>query len=105
MRVSGLNMPTHAELQAFLREYRKLSHRQQTLFLAAVDEMVEDLKARVPFRASLRVKGVQGHPGIFEMTWEMPNGRATFSYGPQVVPGEQHIIWRRIGGHEILSNP
>ena len=98
-------MPTHAELQAFLGEYRKLSHRQQTLLLAAIDEMVEDLKAHVPFRASLRVKGVTDHPGIFEMTWEMPNGRATFSYGPEVRPGETHIISRRIGGHEILSNP
>lgn len=98
-------MPTHDELPLFLREYRKLGQHQQTLFLAAVDEMVEDLKARVPFRASLRVKGVTDHPGIFEMTWEMPNGRATFSYGPEVVSGETHIIWRRIGGHEILNNP
>lgn len=98
-------MPTHAELQTFLREYRKLSHRQQTLFLAAIDEMIEDLKSRAPLRASLRVKSVQGHPGIFELTWEIPNGRATFSYGAEVVPGEAHIIWRRIGSHEILSNP
>lgn len=98
-------MPTHAELQAFLREYLKLSPRQQTLLLAAIDEMIEDLKAHVPFRASLRVKGIQGYPGAFEMTWEMPNGRATFSYGPEVNPGEAHIIWRRIGGHDILGNP
>jgi hypothetical protein len=38
------------------------------------------------------------------MTWA-DNGRATFEYGPEVRPGHAHIIWRRIGGHEILDNP
>lgn len=98
-------MPTHSELPAFLRELAALTRQEQTLFAAAVRKMIADLRARKPFRASLRVKGVTDHPGIFEMTWEMPNGRATFSYGPQVVPGEAHIIWRRVGGREILSNP
>lgn len=58
--------------------------------------------ARRPFRASLRVKGVRDQAGIFEMTWDMPNGRATFRYGSERLPGEQHIIWLRIGGHEIF---
>jgi len=39
------------------------------------------------------------------MTWEMPNGRATFLFGAERIPGEPHIIWRRIGGHEIISKP
>lgn len=98
-------MPTHSEPQAFLRELAALTPREQTLFATAVRKMVADLRAHKAFRASLRVKGVQGHPGVFEMTWEMPNGRATFSYGPEVNPGEAHIIWRRIGGHDILGNP
>jgi hypothetical protein len=97
-------MPTHDELPQFLREWAKLTPRQQVLFLAAVVEMVEDLRVHAPFRPSLRIKGVQGHPGIFEMTW-VPNGRATFHYGAEVQPGEAHIIWRRIGGHEIFDCP
>lgn len=67
--------------------------------------MVEDMKNRRPFRPGLRVKCVQGHPGVFEMTWDMPDGRATFAYGPERMPGEAHIIWRRIGGHDIFKQP
>jgi hypothetical protein len=64
----------------------------------------EDLHARRLFRASLRVKRVQGHTGIFEMTWS-GDGRATFEYGTEQIPGEPHIIWRRISGHDILKQP
>src|SRR2546421_7578193 len=62
-------------------------------------QIVADLRAGTGFRPSLRVKGVQGHPRIFEMTWA-GKGRATFEYGPEQKPGEPHIIWRRIGGHD-----
>lgn len=41
-------MPTHEELPLFMREWKKLSHEQQILFLAAVEEMVEDLRALEP---------------------------------------------------------
>ena len=97
-------MPTHDELPQFLREWAKLTPQQQTLFLAAAVEMVEDLRGQAPFRPSLRIKGVQGHAGVFEMTWAS-NGRTTFHYGAEVNPGEAHIIWRRIGGHEIFDRP
>jgi len=40
-------------------------------------------------------------PGCFEMTWE-DDGRAIFTYGPEVRPGEAHIIWLAIGTHAIL---
>jgi hypothetical protein len=50
------------------------------------------------------VKGVQGHPGVFEMTWA-PDGRATFVYGAELISGEKHIVWRRIGPHDILKQP
>jgi hypothetical protein len=56
------------------------------------------------FPAGLRVKGVQAAPGIFEMTWA-PDGRATFEYGDAVIPGEAHIVWHRVGGHEIFGSP
>jgi hypothetical protein len=98
-------MPTHDEFEQFLREYRALPKAQRALFRRAVCAMNEDLKARRPFRKSLRVSVLSGHPGIWEMTWDMPNGRATFMYGPERLPGELHIIWRRIGGHEVYNNP
>jgi len=47
---------------------------------------------------------VQAAAGIFEMTWA-PDGRATFQFGPEVVAGQPHVIWRRIGRHEILARP
>ena len=56
------------------------------------------------FDPRLRLKRVQGHPGVWEITWA-PDGRATFEYGPEVVPGEPHIIWRRIGAHDIFQDP
>jgi hypothetical protein len=40
--------------------------------------------------------------------WEMSysgGGRATFRYGAEVKPGEVHVEWLRVGGHEILSRP
>ncbi len=50
------------------------------------------------------MKSVQGTPGIFEMTWA-EDGRATFQYGDERVVGEPHVIWRRIGSHEIFAQP
>jgi hypothetical protein len=70
----------------------------------AVAKIIADLKRGQGFRAGLRIKGVQGHTGVFEMTWA-DDGRATFSYGTSSVPGEPHIIWRRVGSHDILQNP
>ncbi len=98
-------MPTPDEWTKFLREIARLTEAQQDRFIDAMKQMVADLRARKPFRTSLRVKGVPGHPAVFEMTWEMPNGRATFHYGTSPHPGDVHIVWRRIGGHQILANP
>lgn len=97
-------MPTREALPQFWRDWRELSGLQHEAFLRALDKFVEDLRARRGFRAGLRVKGVQSSPGIFEMTWA-PDGRATFSYGRSVVGDEPHIIWRRIGTHDVLREP
>jgi hypothetical protein len=97
-------MPTHDEFAQFVREFIALTPAQQKQFIKAMKQMVADLRAGTGFRPSLRVKGVQGHPRIFEMTWA-GNGRATFEYGPEQKSGEPHIIWRCIGGHTILKNP
>jgi hypothetical protein len=97
-------MPTHEELLAFWHDWDALSSEQQRQFRRAVAKFVEDLEQRRSFRPGLRVKGVQGTDGIFEMTWAK-NGRATFQYGSSVQSDEPHIVWRRIGTHRILGTP
>ena len=69
-----------------------------------VGVFVEDLRSGRPFRKGLRVKGIQGASGIFEMTWA-DDGRATFEYGDEVVKGEAHIVWRRVGTHSVFTRP
>lgn len=96
-------MPTFAWLARFGADFRRLSPEQQAAFLAVVAHFVEDLSSG-QFRKGLRVKGVKGAQGIFEMTWA-DDGRATFQYGPEIKQGEHHIIWRRIGAHAVLREP
>jgi len=97
-------LPTYSWLTRFGAEFKALSAAQQAAFLTAVDQFVEDLRRGQGFRKGLRVKGVRGAEGIFEMTWAT-DGRATFRYGASIVGTEPHIIWRRIGTHAILSQP
>ncbi len=97
-------MPTRELLPLFFRDWGQLTPEQQQAFRAAVAKFVEDLQARGGFRPGLRVKGVRSVAGVYELTWG-PDGRATFSYGRSIVEGEPHIIWRRIGTHEILREP
>jgi len=85
----------------------RLTPEQRRRFRKTVTAFVEDLRTG-RFRAGLRIKGVQRAPGVYELTWSMgtgPAGRATWEYGAPIVPGEQHIVWRRIGTHDILSSP
>jgi hypothetical protein len=95
-------MPTFETLPRFERDWKNLTRQQQALFRKVITEtFVPDLAAPDrPFRQGLRVKGVAAHPGVFEMTWDN-DGRATFSYGEERVPGQPHVIWRRIGTHAI----
>jgi hypothetical protein len=92
-------VPTHEELAHFLRDFATLTGEQQQAFKVAVRLFFRGLAAQ-PFSPRLRVKRVAGHPGVWELTWA-PNGRATFEYGPEVNAGDPHIIWRRVGTHDI----
>ena len=96
-------MPTRDWTARFEREYLALTPEQRRLFRVAVRKFVADLRGG-RLRKGLRVKPVRSLPGTFEMTWA-PDGRAIFRYGDPVIPGEPHIIWERIGGHEIFENP
>ncbi len=98
-------MPTHEEDARFLRDFNGLTSQQKALFVRALRRFIEDLDRDGLFRASLRVMPMQGFPGIWEMTWEGEDGRATFAYGPEKVAGKRHIVWRRVGTHGIFDNP
>jgi hypothetical protein len=97
-------LPTFHWLPPVRADFVRLSPEQQPTFLAAVAQFVEDLRAGGEFGRCLRVKGVQGAPGVFEMTWA-PDGRATFEYGEEIKPGESRVVWRRLGTHDIFRQP
>jgi ketosteroid isomerase-like protein len=58
--------------------------------------MVAALKARQGFRKGLRIKGIQGHEGIYEMTWA-PGGDRELSE-PRQKRGEPGLWWYGLCG-------
>lgn len=95
-------MPTFEAAARFLAEYGRLTPSQQAAFHAARRLFVDGLREG-RFHPRLRVKGYKSIPGAYEMTWA-PNGRALWRY-EDPVPGRPgpHVIWLRIGGHEIFE--
>lgn len=95
--------PTYAVEPRFWREFDRLTRAQQALFLQARDRFAAGLLERPPrFDPALRVKRVQGHPDVWELTWAA-DGRALFRYGSERRPGQPHIVWLRVGTHAILG--
>ena len=95
---------------AFRADRRRLSQSERErlaevlpAFVTACDRYAADPATAWP--SSLRVKDVEGAPGIFEMTWSFsgPDGRATFEWIR--IHGELAVRWRRIGRHDVLRNP
>ncbi|SRR6266536_91791 len=97
-------MPTYQKLPRFQKDFDQLSMDDRERFKQAVARFVEDLDGDRGFRRGLRVRGIQGAPGIFEMTWA-PNGRATFQYGEPIREGQVHVVWRRVGTHAVFADP
>jgi hypothetical protein len=95
----------------FKRDYRRLNTAEQDEFkrvvlehfVPAAERYVADPGTAWP--AALRVKGVKGAPGVWEMTWSFtdPDGRATFEWIE--IDGETGILWRRVGSHSIFGDP
>jgi hypothetical protein len=96
-------VPTYEYDPRFQHDYLRLTRDQRRLFRTSLQRFIADLRTGA-LRPGLRVKRYQGRAGWFEMTWA-PDGRALFEYGAEVRPGEVHVIWRRIGGHEIFDRP
>jgi hypothetical protein len=94
-------VPTHDETPDFWRDWDRLTPAERAAFKAAVAKLVADLRDDM-IRPGLRVKRYQRREGVWEMTWA-DNGRALFRYGPSLKPGDPHIVWLRVGGHEIFD--
>jgi hypothetical protein len=97
-------VPTYTRTARFRREYDRLEPESQRAFRDAVRALVEDLAANRPTRPGLRVRQLSGFQGVYEFTFA-PDGRATFAIGLGVRDGHQHIVWRRIGTHDIFRDP
>lgn len=95
-------MPSYERTRRFERDWKALDEADRDRFRAAFVRFDADL-ASGNFRRGLRVKRLQGTDSVFEMTWA-PDGRATFEYGTPAGEGA-HVIWRRIGRHDIFRRP
>jgi hypothetical protein len=99
--------------ESFKGDYQRLSKRDRELLKVAVTEFNEACDAyvahRAPWPSRLRVKSVEGAPGVFEMTWSFsgPDGRATWEWVTVADASGRHraVRWRRVGDHKILRSP
>jgi hypothetical protein len=95
-------MPTYDQDERFRHEYHRLRRAEQQLFNRAVKEFVAALKDQRPPPKKLGIERYERQSGVYEFHWSA-TGRALFRYGPEKTPGEPHVIWLRIGGHEIYD--
>lgn len=94
-------------------DIERLSASEKERFREAVRLLDEACDATavgsIRWPKSLRVKAVQGAPGVFEMTWSFagPDGRATWEWTDVEADGERvpAVRWRRVGGHAISRDP
>jgi hypothetical protein len=96
--------------RSFDADYRGLSDPEASLFRKALESFVPacDRYARessAKWPAALRVKGVEGAPGVWEMTrsFSGPDGRTTFEFVR--IDGSLGVRWRRVGNHSIFKRP
>ncbi len=97
--------------ESFKRDYRRLDKSEREEFKRVIQEhFVPALERRVTepgsgWPGALRVKDVEGAPGVWEMTWSFtdPDGRATWEWVE--IEGETGIRWRRVGSHAIIAVP
>jgi hypothetical protein len=98
-------------LDRFAADWARLSDEERTLFVQVVRTESNAACERfargpsTPWPKGLRVKRLQGVPGVWEMTWSFagPDGRATFEW--ILIDGEPAVRWRRIGGHGVFDRP
>lgn len=97
--------------RAFEGDWARLSTEERAAFQKVVREQFHPACERrridpaATWPRSLRVKALEGAPGVWEMTWTFagPDGRATFEWVE--IEGEPGVRWRRIGGHATFGAP
>lgn len=98
-------MPTFDRTARFAREYARLPRELREAFRQMLPLLVAALQTSPPlFPPGPRVRRVQGTDGVWEVTFA-PDGRATFHYGDEIRAGDPHVVWRRVGTHDVLREP
>jgi hypothetical protein len=97
-------VPTHDEDPRFIHDLDHLTPEEYARFRAVVLRFAQALDRGGMLPAGFGIRVMAGYPGVYEFHWA-PNGRATFEFGGERVPGKRHIYWRRVGGHDIYDNP
>lgn len=94
---------------AFNRDFKRRPRHHQDKFrelIPRLDTAAQRAAAGKdkPWPKGMRIKPIQGAPGIWELTWSMkdPDGRATWEWVQ--VEGQVAIRWRRVGDHAVLDN-
>jgi hypothetical protein len=97
-------MPTFEADARFPAQYARLTPEQRAAFHRARRRMVAALEAGERVDARLGVKRFRSRPDWYELAWS-GNGRALFRFG-NPIPGRSgpHIIWLRIGTHDIYRD-
>lgn len=100
---------------AFDSDFDQLKQDEKRMFRNAVKKFNEACERWVESRgstrwpAALRVKDVEGAPGIWEMTWSFsgPDGRATWQWDTVEDEDGTHpaVLWRRVGNHATFRDP
>jgi hypothetical protein len=105
-------VPTHDEEPRWWNDFHKLMPSQRALFKAAVREFIAVLETWeaagrpgiLQFPRHLGVKHMTNRPNVMEFAWDS-DGRCTWHYGLPVEPDKVHVVWRRIGTHQIFNDP
>ena len=98
-------MPTFESLARFDREFRRLPTELQAAFPRVLPTFITALRgepALVPPDTTGQTRA--GPPRRLGDHLSRRDGRATFAYGDEVIAGTPHVIWRRVGTHEVLRD-
>ncbi len=95
-------MPTHDETVRFWRDWGKLTANQQAAFLRA---KISAGIAVSPFSSLTPSEGLPGARRCVRDDLYSRREGVVVDADEERVPGEPHIVWLRIGTHDIFREP
>lgn len=97
-------MPTFEADARFLAQWKNLAPEQRAAFHRARKRLVSALESGERADARIGVKRFRSRPGWYELAWA-GDGRALWRLG-EPIPGRSgpHIVWLRIGTHDIYRD-